>query len=234
MLGCPADETFSSLHLHCSTTIPSFSTDGSALANSVITAAQRSPEFDNQLTNPDRPDGPKESAKTVYDYQVLDSNQELYDLAQHRGQVLLICNVATRCKEYAEKAFTILNTLQHRYHDRGFTVLAFPCKQFGTSELGGEEEVAQTVSSLYPGIGDITFPILSRVDVNGSYESPLYTYLKSCLKGTMRQTSIKWNFTYFLINRQGVPVARLPPETEMEDMEARVKEALGIPSSQNS
>lgn len=161
----------------------------------------------------------------IFDFQVLDCERELYDLFQHSGFPLLICNVATKCK-YSEVGFKNLYTLYDRYSDHGFTVLAFPCSQFGNAETISADEIEKEVPKLYPSVKSIDFPIMCKVDVNGEHELPLYGYLKSCIKGTVGQTAISWNFTYFVIDRHGVPIARAGPETKLDALDALVRSVL--------
>lgn len=166
---------------------------------------------------------------TIYDFQVLDCYQELYDLSQHRGMPLLIVNVASKCSKYSEAGYRLLCTLYERYNEHGFTVLAFPCTQFGNTEPFNAEDIETEVPNLYPNsVKSIDFPIMCQVDVNGEGEIPLYGYLKSCLKGGVGQTAINWNFTYFLIDRRGIPILRMGPETNIEEIEKPLRELLGM------
>lgn len=161
----------------------------------------------------------------IYDFQVLDCYRELYDLQQHRGYPLLICNIASKCK-YSEGGFTNLCTLYERYSPDGFSVLAFPCNQFGNAEPHNADELEKEIPRLFPAVKSIDFPIMCKVDVNGDRELPLYGYLKSCLKGTVGQTAINWNFTYFVINADGFPVARYGPEAKLEELDACIRTLL--------
>lgn len=164
----------------------------------------------------------------IYEYQVLDCYREVYDLSLHRGFPLIICNVASKCK-YAEAGFRNLCTLFERYSPYGFTVLAFPCNQFGSGEPHNAEELEKQLPKLFPSVmQSVDFPIMCKVDVNGDRELPLYGYLKSCLKGTVGQTAINWNFTYFVVGADGVPVARLGPETKLEELDRQVRVLLNL------
>lgn len=166
---------------------------------------------------------------SIYDFQVLDCYRELYDLSQHRGAPLLIVNVASKCNKYSESCYKLLCTLYERYSEYGFSILAFPCSQFGNTEPFKAEDLEVEVPKLYPNsVKAIEFPIMSKVDVNGDGELPLYGYLKSCLKGGVGQTAINWNFTYFLINNDGIPVMRSGPETKVEEFEKPIRQLLGI------
>lgn len=165
------------------------------------------------------------AGKTIYDFQLLDCNHELYDLRQHKGRVVLICNVASKCKEYSEQGYKTLVTLYNRYRHRGFVVIAVPCNQFGSCESGNEEDIAENIPMLYNGIGDVEFPITAKVDVNGEHELPLFAFLKSRVKGVLG-SAIKWNFTSFLIDREGNPILRFAPGATIEEIEPRILEAF--------
>ena len=164
--------------------------------------------------------------KTIYDFQVLNCFHELYDLAQHKGSVVLICNVASKDKEYTEAGYAILTKLYHKHRTEGFTVLAFPCNEFGNGEPGNEDEIAENISCMYPRLGEVDFPIMAKVEVNGDHASPLFTFLKSRIRGTLGQNSVKWNFTTFLCDQKGVPYARFAPGSTMSDIDARIDELL--------
>lgn len=164
--------------------------------------------------------------KTIYDFQVLNCFHELYDLAQHKGSVVLICNVASKDKEYTEAGYTMLTKLYHKHRMEGFVVLAFPCNEFGNGEPGNEDEIAENISCVYPRLGEVDFPVMAKVEVNGDHASPLFTYLKSRIRGTLGQTSVKWNFTFFLCDQAGVPYARFAPGSTLAEIETRIDELL--------
>ena len=130
------------------------------------------------------------------------------DLSAHAGQVLLIVNTASKCgftPQYAE-----LEALWQRYRDRGFAVLAFPCNQFGGQEPGDAAEIANFCSLTY----DVSFPVFAKVDVNGPEAAPLFEHLKAEAPGLLGSTGIKWNFTKFLVDRDGRVVERYAPTTK--------------------
>ena len=137
-------------------------------------------------------------------------------LAQYRGQVLLIVNVASRCGYTPQYAG--LEALYRRYRTRGLTVLGFPCDQFGNQEPGTETEIRQFCALAY----DVTFPMFSKVDVNGPNEHPLYGILKGQARGVLGTTAIKWNFTKFLVSRDGAVLTRYSSRDTPEDIEADV------------
>lgn len=133
-------------------------------------------------------------------------------LAQHLGKVLLIVNVASKCGFTPQYAG--LEALYRAYKDRGFEVLGFPCNQFGNQEPGSDAEIGAFCSTTY----DVTFPVFSKIEVNGPQTDPLYDHLKKAAPGLMGLTSIKWNFTKFLVDRSGKVVRRYAPTTKPEDI----------------
>jgi glutathione peroxidase len=141
-------------------------------------------------------------------------------LAEHQGNVLLIVNVASKCGFTPQYAG--LEALYRKYKDRGFAVLAFPCNQFGSQEPGSDAEIGAFCSTTY----DVTFPVYSKIDVNGPTADPLYEHLKSAAPGLMGLTSIKWNFTKFLVDRSGKVVRRYAPTTRPEDIRKDIESLL--------
>jgi glutathione peroxidase len=141
-------------------------------------------------------------------------------LADYRGQVLLVVNVASRCGFTPQYAG--LEALYRKYRDRGFQVLGFPCNQFGAQEPGTEAEIGQFCSTTY----DVTFPMFAKIDVNGDGAHPLYRYLKGEKPGVLGTEAIKWNFTKFLVDRNGNVVKRYGPADKPEAIEADVAALL--------
>ncbi len=142
------------------------------------------------------------------------------DLSQFTGQVLLVVNTASKCgftPQYKE-----LEQLWRAYRERGFAVLAFPCNQFGAQEPGDAEEIARFCSLSY----DVSFPIFAKVDVNGSDAAPLFQALKAQAPGLMGTQAIKWNFTKFLIDRDGRVVERYAPTTAPSAIAADIEKLL--------
>jgi glutathione peroxidase len=130
----------------------------------------------------------------------LNGTQE--NLIDYEGKVLLVVNVASNCGftgQYKE-----LQSLYELLHPEGFEILAFPCNQFGGQEPGTSDEIQNFCEKNY----SVTFPIFEKIEVNGSNTHPLYEFLKSTVPGFLGTTSIKWNFTKFLVNRSGVPINR--------------------------
>ena len=141
-------------------------------------------------------------------------------LAEHQGKVLLIVNVASKCGFTPQYAG--LEALHRRFRDRGFEVLGFPCNQFGAQEPGDAAEIANFCSTRY----DVTFPVFAKIEVNGPRADPLYAFLKKSAPGLMGSTSIKWNFTKFLVGRDGRVVKRYAPTTKPEDLAADIEALL--------
>jgi glutathione peroxidase len=157
---------------------------------------------------------------SVYDYSAKTLDGQDVSLADYRGQVLLIVNTASKCGFTPQ--YEGLEALYKTYKDRGFTVLAFPCNQFGAQEPGNAEEIANFCSLTY----DVTFPVMSKIDVNGQDAHPLYRFLKKEQKGLLGTEAIKWNFTKFLIGKDGQVVERFAPTTKPEDLKIAVEALL--------
>ncbi len=157
---------------------------------------------------------------SVYDYSAKTLDGQDVSLADYRGQVLLIVNTASKCGFTPQ--YEGLETLYKAYKDRGFTVLAFPCNQFGAQEPGNAEEIANFCSLTY----DVTFPVMSKIEVNGADAHPLYRFLKKEQKGLLGTEAIKWNFTKFLIGKDGEVVERFAPTVKPEDLKAAVEALL--------
>jgi len=144
-------------------------------------------------------------------------------LSSLRGQVLLIVNTASQCGFTPQYA-----GLQHlfaSYAGRGFSVLGFPCNQFGGQEPGSEVEICAFAADKY----QVSFPLFTKIDVNGPKSSPLFEFLKRSSRGIFGTTSIKWNFTKFLIDRQGRVVARFSPSTKPEKLVSAIEKLLDGP-----
>jgi len=158
---------------------------------------------------------------TLYDLTAprLDGQQQ--PLADYRGKVLLIVNVASKCGFTPQYAG--LEALYERHRARGFEILGFPCNQFGAQEPGDSAEIAQFCSLTY----GVSFPMFAKVDVNGANAAPVYRLLKQAAPGLLGTQAIKWNFTKFLIDRQGAVVARFGPQTTPDAIEAEVVRLLG-------
>ena len=149
----------------------------------------------------------------IYDFDVTTIDGETQTLAPYRGQVLLIVNVASRCGFTPQ--YTGLEALYRRYKSKGFAVLGFPCDQFGHQEPGDEEYIKRFCRRTY----DITFPLFAKIQVNGNDAHPLYKLLKSKKAGVLGTAAIKWNFTKFLVGREGIVLKRYAPIDTPERIE---------------
>ena len=141
-------------------------------------------------------------------------------MADYRGKVLLIVNTASKCGFTPQ--YEGLEELYRDYKDRGFEVLGFPCNQFGAQEPGNAEEIANFCSLTY----DVTFPLMAKIDVNGSNADPIFKHLKDEQTGLLG-SGIKWNFTKFLVDRDGKVVSRHAPTTKPEQLRKEIEELLG-------
>ena len=156
---------------------------------------------------------------TIYDLKVLNTKGEEVSLSDYRGKVLLIVNTATGCGFTPQ--YEGLQKLYDEYQNEGFEILDFPCNQFGNQAPGTDAEIGQFCSLNY----NTTFPRFAKVDVNGKNEIPLFAYLKK-EKGGMMGSNIKWNFTKFLVDRNGKVVERFAPTVTPEKIESHIKELL--------
>lgn len=146
---------------------------------------------------------------------------QLISMKDYADKVILVVNTASHCGFTPQ--YNGLESLYKKYAPQGFVVLGFPCNQFGKQEPGSAEEIAQTCFINY----EVSFPIFEKVDVNGSSAHPIFRYLKNELPGLMGGR-IKWNFTKFLVGRDGKPLKRFAPFTTPEKMEAIILSALQI------
>ena len=158
---------------------------------------------------------------TVYDFQARTIDGREISLAEYQGKVLLVVNVASQCGFTPQ--YKGMQGIYGRNRDRGFEILGFPCNQFGKQEPGSEEEIRSFCDVNY----GVEFPLFSKIDVNGPATHPLYAFLKESKPGLLGIQSIKWNFTKFLIDRQGRPIKRYPPQTKPEDIESDIQALLG-------
>lgn len=149
----------------------------------------------------------------LYDITVTTIAGQAETMATYRGQVLLIVNVASKCGFTSQYAG--LEALYRRYRDKGFTVLGFPCDQFGHQEPGDEAEIQSFCSLTY----DVTFPLFAKIEVNGNGAHPLFTFLKKAQPGFLGSEAIKWNFTKFLVSRTGQVLKRYAPTDTPEKIE---------------
>ncbi|HEY2419049.1 MAG TPA: glutathione peroxidase [Steroidobacteraceae bacterium] len=157
---------------------------------------------------------------SVYDFSVrtIDGHEQL--LSVYRGKSLLVVNVASKCGFTPQYAG--LEALYRQYRERGLLVLGFPCDQFGHQEPGDEAQIKSFCSLTY----DVSFPLFAKIDVNGADAHPLYRYLKEARPGILGTEAIKWNFTKFLIGRDGEPRKRYAPSDTPESLAADVAMTL--------
>ena len=156
---------------------------------------------------------------SVYDFVMKDAEGVDVSLADYKGKVLLIVNTATGCGFTPQ--YNALEELYEKYKDRGFEILDFPCNQFGEQAPGTDAEITEFCTINF----GVSFKQFSKIDVNGENEAPLYTYLKN-EKGGILGTKIKWNFTKFLVDREGNVVERYAPTVTPERIEPRIMELL--------
>ena len=142
------------------------------------------------------------------------------DLSSHQGEVMLIVNVASKCGFTPQ--YEGLEALQRQYREKGFTVLGFPCNQFGAQEPGDAEEIANFCKLTY----DVDFPLFAKIDVNGDDAAPIYRYLKDEAPGLLGSKAVKWNFTKFLVDRAGKVVKRYAPQTKPEELKQDIERLL--------
>ena len=157
---------------------------------------------------------------TLYDFSALDITGRETPLEAYRGKVLLIVNTASKCGFTPQ--YDGLEALHRELAPRGFAVLGFPCNQFGAQEPGDEAEIANFCRTSY----DVSFPMFSKIDVNGPQAHPLYKWLTSEARGILGTRAVKWNFTKFLIDRQGQVVDRFAPADKPEALRRAIEKVL--------
>ncbi|WP_018690861.1 glutathione peroxidase [Algicola sagamiensis] len=158
--------------------------------------------------------------ENVYDFRCMLNNGEEITLSDYEGKVLLIVNTASQCGFTPQ--YKGLEELYEKYKEQGLVILGFPCNQFGQQEPGDDAQIEQFCSVNF----GVTFPLFRKVDVNGPDASPLYEYLKDQARGVMRTRAIKWNFTKFLIGKDGQVLKRFSPRTTPKSIDGAVQEAL--------
>jgi len=156
----------------------------------------------------------------VFDFQANSLDGKPVDLAQYRGQVLLVVNTASKCGFTPQ--YQGLEKLHRELHGRGLDVLGFPCNQFGQQEPGDESEIGAFCEKNY----GVTFPMFAKVDVNGDGAHPLWQHLKASAPGVLGTEAIKWNFTKFLVGRDGRVLHRYAPTTKPEEIAGDIEKAL--------
>lgn len=158
--------------------------------------------------------------KTIYDFKVNTINGEETTLEQYKGKVMLIVNVASKCGYTSQ--YDGLETLYRKYKDKGLVVLGFPCNQFGSQEPGSEAEIQNFCRVNF----GVTFPMFSKINVNGDDTHPLYRYLKSEQPGILGTEIIKWNFTKFLVSKEGKVIERFGSSIKPISLEKEIEVLL--------
>lgn len=165
------------------------------------------------------------AASTIYSFSCKNISGGITSLAEFRGKVVLIVNVASKCGYTPQ--YKGLEELYQSYKSRGLIILGFPCNQFAGQEPGNAADI-QSFCSLNFGV---TFPLFSKIDVNGKNADPLYVFLKDQARGVLRTKAIKWNFTKFLVDRNGRVLRRFSTQAKPEDLAATIEDVLKIPAA---
>ena len=158
----------------------------------------------------------------IYDFEAKDIDGNLVKIDQYKDKVLLIVNTASKCG--FTKQYNALEELHQKYHDKGngLVVMGFPCNQFSNQEPGDSEEIKQFCTLNY----DVRFPMFAKIEVNGENAHPLYKFLKSKMRGFLGLSSIKWNFTKFLVDAKGDVIRRYSPATDPLKIAADIEKLL--------
>lgn len=162
------------------------------------------------------------AGSSLYEYQVKNAQGQDMDLSQYKGKVVLVVNVASKCGFTPQ--YEGLEALYKKYRDHNFVIVGFPSNQFGAQEPGNDQEIQQFCKLTY----DVSFPIMSKINVNGDDTAPVYEFLKSSVPGIFGTEAIKWNFTKFLIGKNGKVLDRYAPTTKPEDIARDIEKALEI------
>ncbi|WP_297793591.1 glutathione peroxidase [uncultured Marinobacter sp.] len=158
--------------------------------------------------------------ESIYDFKVRDIKGNEHDMAEYKGKVLLIVNTASKCGFTPQ--FEGLQGLHSELGEKGLAVLGFPCNQFMNQDPADEDTISQFCSLNY----GVDFPMFAKVDVNGTEAHPLYRFLKKEATGVMGSEKVKWNFTKFLVNREGKVIRRYPPTSKPEAIRADIEKLL--------
>ncbi|KAF8387996.1 hypothetical protein HHK36_026662 [Tetracentron sinense] len=159
--------------------------------------------------------------QTIHEFTVKDSRGKEVDLSIYKGKVLLVVNVASKCG-FTDTNYTQLTELYSKYKDRGFEILAFPCNQFLKQEPGTSQEAEEFACTRYKA----EYPVFEKIRLNGPDTAPVYKFLKASKTGTFG-SRIKWNFTKFLVDKEGHAISRYAPITTPMAIETDIKKALG-------
>jgi glutathione peroxidase len=159
-------------------------------------------------------------ANDLYSFTVVDSGGQTVNLDTYRGKVVLVVNVASKCGFTPQ--YKGLEELYQKFKDKGLIILGFPCNQFGAQEPGTNQEIQSFCEINY----GVTFPVFGKVDVNGDQTTPLFQWLKSAAPGIFGTELVKWNFTKFLIGKDGQVLKRFAPKEEPKDLATEIEAAL--------
>lgn len=162
----------------------------------------------------------KMDQKSIYDFTVKSIDGKDVKMSDYKGKVLLIVNVASKCGFTPQ--YKGLEELYRKYQKDGLVVMGFPCNQFAGQEPGSNEEIKTFCKTNY----DVTFPMFDKIDVNGDNTAPLYQYLKEQAPGILSTKDIKWNFTKFLIDKNGKVIERFAPATTPESIDEHIARLL--------
>ncbi|MFF3022575.1 glutathione peroxidase [Gottfriedia sp. NPDC057948] len=157
---------------------------------------------------------------SIYDFEVKDSKGEEVSLSKYKDKVIIVVNTASACGYTPQ--YKDLQALYEEYKEEGLVILGFPCNQFMNQEPGSNEEI-QSFCELNFGV---TFPVYGKIDVNGDKADPLFKYLSSEAPGIMGLKSIKWNFTKFIIDKNGKVIERFAPQTNPQEMKSTIEKLL--------
>lgn len=158
--------------------------------------------------------------QSLHDFKVRNALGKEIDLKDFAGKAVLVVNVASKCGFTPQ--YGGLESLYQKYKEQGLEIIGFPCNQFGEQEPGSNEEIQQFCKTNY----GVTFPILAKVDVNGRESAPVYEFLKSSAPGILGTEAIKWNFTKFLIGKDGKVLKRFAPQTQPTEISSEIEKAL--------
>lgn len=163
-----------------------------------------------------------QATRSIYDHSFKSTDGRVFQLKEFADRVILIVNVASQCGFTSQYAG--LEELHRTYSERGLVVIGFPCNQFGNQEPGSDTEIQSFCSTRF----NVTFLIASKIDVNGDRAHPLYQYLKQRSRGIFGTEAIKWNFTKFLVSRDGSEISRYAPTVPPESLDSDIERMLGI------
>lgn len=158
--------------------------------------------------------------KNIYDFEALDIRQKNVPLKEYKGKAMLIVNTASKCGYTPQ--YKGLEELYTKFKDKGFIILGFPCNQFGSQEPGDDKEISSFCELNY----GVTFPMFAKIDVNGANAHPIYKHLKKEAPGLMGSEAIKWNFTKFLIDKNGSVIKRYGSVTKPQDIDSDIAKLL--------